>query len=142
MDEASRIAMIVEEDNEARRDVLTAVLAEVVEKTSCVQPLEPSASGERLTAYEITYALAASGSMYVLATAIRDFVRKQRVRLRIRRPSGESIEIDGSGTELSDLSDLVGFLESTHHKTTKEDRKVAISREQSEKLGRSENLKK
>jgi hypothetical protein len=142
MDEQSLIAISVGEKNEARRDVLTADLAEVIEKTDCVRAPKDEHSGDRLTAIEITYALVASGSMYVLATALRDFVRKQRVKLSIRRPSGESIDIDGSGAQLTDLSDLVGFLESTHRKTTKEDRKVTMSEERTEKLERSEKSKK
>ncbi|MBZ5667310.1 MAG: hypothetical protein LAO30_22250 [Acidobacteriia bacterium] len=120
-------------DNPARKEVLAAELAKTIHDSGCAT-VGPQDATERLIPSEVFFALTSSGALLVLAAAIRDFAKKHKVDLTIIRPTGEFIKIKASGAELDDVSDLVGYLEKGHTKTTKETRQTQSRVDRTDKI--------
>ena len=88
-----------------------------LEGVSAGAPNAPAGSApERLTGLEVLATFVTSAAAIQLAKAIRDFVNRQRVEIRLRKPNGADYVVKLTGGTAQPVEEIVRFLNAdTHH---------------------------
>lgn len=116
------IKISVESDNPAASEVNTALLYEEISK---IEGLELG-SGEkatdkisRLSGLEVLATFITSAAALQLAMAVRDFVKRQSVKVKFTTPDGRTYTLAATGGDPDAIADIVGFLTKQHKKISK-----------------------
>lgn len=59
---------------------------------------------------EIILALISSSALIVVANALRDLVQKKKIHIQITSENGNKMDIQAEGNDLSETSEIVGYL--------------------------------
>lgn len=97
------------------RDMVTAI--DFVEKLSS----EPDIAIKRQCVAtrgfeEIILTLISSSALIVVANALRDLVQKKKIHIKITSDNGNQVDIQSEGNDLSETSEIMGYLSNNMHK--------------------------
>jgi len=114
---------IIEPDT-ALADVKISEMVELLselENINVVSGNTPSKNGKlsRIGILEVIATFITSAAAYQLASALRDFVKKQSVDIKLESPEGGNFIISAKSGDPQSLSDIVGFIMKQHKKDTK-----------------------
>jgi hypothetical protein len=108
-------------DNSAIRDVMTAELSSALSSLEDVSLERSDRSSKnqkvaRLGVLELLATFVTSAAAIQLALALRDFVTRQSIELRLVSAEGDVLLISATGGDPESISDIVGFLTEQHKK--------------------------
>lgn len=69
---------------------------------------------------EIILTLISSSALIVVANALRDFAQKKKIHIQITSENGNKVDIQAEGNDLSETSEIVGFLSNNMHRNIDE----------------------
>lgn len=81
--------------------------ADVVVKRRCVQTRGFE---------EIILTLISSSALIIVANALRDFAQKKKIHIQITSENGNKVDIQAEGNDLSETSEVVGYLSNNMHR--------------------------
>ena len=64
--------------------------------------------------------LISSSALIVVANALRDFAQKKKIHIQITSENGNKVDIQAEGNDLSETSEIVGFLSNNMHRNIDE----------------------
>lgn len=114
------VNIILKTNNSALSDVKLAQLIEVLQNTKDVN-LKSTVSDDsekisRFGAMELIAAFISSTAAYQLASALRDFVKRQSVDITLSNKSGKRLVITAKGGDPNAIADIVGYITKQHEK--------------------------
>jgi hypothetical protein len=113
------IRISLESSSSAVADIRIVELLEIIREIEGVNtnpPIEDPEKIARMGGLEILAAIMTSAAAYQLASALRDFVTRQDVKVSLSKPNGEKLEITAQRGDPQALADIVGFLTGQHEK--------------------------
>jgi hypothetical protein len=143
------ISISLDGASSAVADIKTVELLKIIgdiEGVNTNPPVESAEKIARMGGLEILAAIMTSAAAYQLASALRDFVTRQDVKVSVTKPNGEKLEITAQRGEPQAVADIIGFLTGQHEKRSvsleiEESQKELTSPEQNDLEGISENPK-
>lgn len=69
---------------------------------------------------EIILTLIGSSALMVVANALRDFAQKKKIHIQITSENGNKVDIQAEGNNLSETSEIVGYLSNNMHRDVDE----------------------
>ena len=69
---------------------------------------------------EIILTLISSSALIVVANALRDFAQKKKIHIQITSENGNKVDIQAEGNDLSETSEVVGYLSNNMHRDVDE----------------------
>lgn len=64
---------------------------------------------------EIILTLISSSALIVIANALRDFAQRKKIHIQIMSESGNKVDIQAEGNDLSETSEIIGYLSNNKH---------------------------
>lgn len=65
---------------------------------------------------EIILTLISSSALIIVANALRDFAQKKKIHIQITSENGNKVDIQAEGNDLSETSEVVGYLSNNMHR--------------------------
>lgn len=104
-------------DNDAIKEIKAAEILEELNKIDNVKASSTSFSEsllkERLTGLEVFATFLASAACVQIAKAIRDFVRRNSVKVVLQRSDGSTLNVEVTGSDPEWVGKIEEFLQST-----------------------------
>lgn len=65
---------------------------------------------------EIILTLISSSALVVVANALRDFAQRKKIHIQITSENGNKVDIQAEGNDVSETSEVVGYLSNNMHR--------------------------
>ena len=123
-----QVTLTVIAETKAAEEVASAALHRTLSHLEAitVQPAGSTRSRKyraRITGLEVLATFLTSAAAYQLARALRDYVKRQKVEVKVETSDGRKATIKAEGGDMPAVADLVGFLTKQHKKISTTTRK-------------------